>query len=282
MSISMQGSRGSSTTHNQQTPEVLIATVPEIALTSISVTKASLSNQRVTEYSSAQPRAPETVPGPNHVMGIPILQLMPAFPKNPCTKLQRQGFLPSSSQSQHSVCWQNHSIPIELEGNNRGPLGPPYSLRRVPYSSHSNPCVDDSPLQPSLFREGTDLVEGGAGSTPDKASSSESTNLSEGLLLQHVHGAQDGWWSETSHQPKSPEQPRESRAFQNGGLTYSQSPSAERGLDDQDRLEGHILYDTHGSAVPPAPPIQTECRVIPVQVPPIWAVHSPQSLHEDS
>ena len=81
--------QGSSTTHNQQTPEVLIATVPEITLTSI-----SLSNQRVTEYSSAQPRAPETVPGPNHIMGIPIFQLMPAFPKNPSTELETQGFSP--------------------------------------------------------------------------------------------------------------------------------------------------------------------------------------------
>jgi len=36
-------------------------------------------------------------------MGIPILHLMPAFPKNPCTELQRQGFSPLAALTPNTV-----------------------------------------------------------------------------------------------------------------------------------------------------------------------------------
>ena len=47
-------------------------------------------------------------------------------------------------------------------------------------------------------------------------------SLNRGILLQHVHCAQERWRSETCHQSETPERICEIRAFQNRGATHSQ------------------------------------------------------------
>ena len=90
--------------HSHQTPEVLTTKkqisamkVPEIAPTNILVTETSLTHQKVTESSPMLYKVPElvpTIPVTDHVLGMPILHLMPTLPKHPCTELLEQGISP--------------------------------------------------------------------------------------------------------------------------------------------------------------------------------------------
>ena len=82
--------------------------------------------------------------------------------KAPMLRVAETGDLSNgSSHSKHSVCRQNHSIPLELESNDQGPLGPSNSVGGLPYTSHSIPPPANPSIQPPFFRKGTDLAERG-------------------------------------------------------------------------------------------------------------------------
>ena len=72
----------------------------------------------------------------------------------------------------------------------------------------------------------------------------------QGLLLQYVHGPQEGRRSETGYQPETPEQICEIRAFQNGGTAHCQGPHSGARLNGKNRSEECFLHGPYSSTAP--------------------------------
>ena len=103
----------------------------------------------------------------------------------------------------------------------------------IPLMSVPNQC---SPPQPSPVLRGHYIIGGGDTVSPAETGHLSDLNSSRGILLKHVHSAQERWGSETCHQPKVLEQTCEIRAFQDGGPAHSQSSIKERRLELKDAL----------------------------------------------
>ena len=78
------------------------------------------------------------------------------------------------------------TLPIELQSNDQGPLGPSHCVGGISYTSHSNPQQIIPPYNPHFSDREQALLKEELKILFDKASNSESISLSEGVLLQHV------------------------------------------------------------------------------------------------
>ena len=186
------------------------------------------------------------------------------------------------SQVSQIVCWQTQSIHSELESADQGPVGVGLadSDRGLSHPLLISSQTRGHTSQPSLFIREPDLAAGGDTNLAGETSHRNSPSPDNGLLLQHVYGAQERWWSETSYQPKKAKQPCEVRALQNGEPSHSEIPSSEGRLDEEGRPEGCLLYGTSSTTIPPSPPLQSECRVIPVSMSPLRAMHCSEGVHK--
>ena len=130
------------------------------------------------------------------------------------------------SQVSQIVCWQTQSIHSELESADQGPVGLTDSDRGLSHPPLISSQTRDHTSQPSLFIREPDLAAGGDTNLAGETSHRSSPTPDNGLLLQHVYGTQERWWSETSYQPKKAQQPCEVRALQNGEPSHSEIPSS--------------------------------------------------------
>ena len=72
----------------------------------------------------------------------------------------------------------------------------------------------------------------------------------------------------------------EVRALQDGEPSHSEVSHTEGRLDDEGTPERFLLYGTNSSPVSTFPPLQSECRVIPIPMSALRPMHSPKSIHE--
>ena len=177
---------------------------------------------------------------------------------------------------QSDLCWQDQPIQVKLGGSNSGALGHPDSNRGLshPPSFHSLPTF--SSLQPPSVHRGHCNIGGGDKVPPSEAGHQSNPNSNRGVLLQHVHSAQEGWGSETRHQPETPKQICEIRAFQNGGATHSQSSSEEKRLDGQSRPERCLFHGPNSPTILPFTPLQDGEKDVSIQLSSLWSLHSPR------
>ena len=101
---------------------------------------------------------------------------------------------------------------------------------------------------------------------PAEAGNLPNPNFHNGILFQHVHSSQEGWWSETSYKPKTFEQICEIRAFQDGGLTHGQRLPTEERLDGKGGPERNLFYGPNSPSISPSPPLQDGEEIVPVQL----------------
>ena len=128
---------------------------------------------------------------------------------------------------QPGFCREDQLIPIKLESPDQRQLGSRDSDRGVPHSPSIPACPASTSPQPPLTSQGSVSLGGGGQVTLAETSDSTSPHSPSGILLQHVHGAQERQRSETCYQSQIFESLCEIRAFQDGGPPHSQSPPSE-------------------------------------------------------
>ena len=173
---------------------------------------------------------------------------------------------------QSDICRQNQPIQAELEGPNSGDLTVTEGYQ-IPLIS--TPNQHSPPFSPHLSPENTAIMEAEAGYFPN-------SNCHRGILFEHVHCPKERWGSETCHQSKAVEQVCEVRALQDGGPSHSQSPPEETRLDGKSGPERCIFHGSSSPSISAVPPLQVGEEDIPVQLSPLWLVHSSESIHEDT
>ena len=73
------------------------------------------------------------------------------------------------------------------------------------------------------------------------------TGEPKGVLLSDIPGAQKRWQAETCDKSQKTQSISEDRALQNGRHPHFKRPTKSRRLHGQDRPEGCLFHDTHGS-----------------------------------
>ena len=108
-----------------------------------------------------------------------------------------------------------------------------------------------------------------------EAGSTRSPSHNKGVLFKHVHGAKEGWGSEICYQSEISKQICES-AFQDKRPTHSQGSPTEEQLDCQSRPQRCLLHDSSFTSTSPPFPLQPRNEDNPIQLPPLWTMHSPR------
>ena len=116
------------------------------------------------------------------------------------------------------ICRQNQPIQSELEGPNSGDMGDSDSDGRLPHLPHVCPQPMLPSPQPSPVLRGYYNIGRGDTVSPAETGHLSNPNSSRGILLEHVHSAQERWGSGTCHQPKAFKQTCESEHFKMEGL----------------------------------------------------------------
>ena len=171
-----------------------------------------------------QAACPVTVAEPTQytILDLPILSIRESTMDS--TVSERHIANGRDNLSDHSdLCWQNQPIQVELEGPNSGTMGHSNSTRGLSHSSLvcSPPTI--STLQPSLVHRGCSNTGGGDTVPPAEAGHMSNFSPNRGVLFKYVHNTKERWGSETCHQLEALKQICEIRAFQDGGVTYSES-----------------------------------------------------------
>ena len=98
------------------------------------------------------------------------------------------------------------------------------------------------------------------------------SNSHSRILFQHVHSTQEGQGQRPVIKLKHFNRYVKSENFKLEGL-----PPVEERLDGKEGPQRCLLYGPNNSSVPPSPPLQDAEQIFPVQLSPIWAVHSPMA-----
>ena len=249
----------------------------------------SPTNQQVSEttplHSQKTPMCSVAEPTHYSVLGLPIVHLSLILENPPWTQLTQRGIIPMAE----TICQSSQTFAgrISLFSLNWKALTQETWVNQtvmegyhIPLMSLPNQC--SPPPKPSPVLRGHYIIGGGDTVSPAETGHLSDLNSSRGILLEHVHSAQERWGSETCHQPKALEQTCEIRAFQDGGPAHSQSSIKERRLDGKGGPERCILHGPNSLPIPTSSPLQDGEEDIPVQLSPFRLVHSPESIHEDT
>ena len=145
----------------------------------------------------------------------------------------------------------------------------------------SKPYQRVIPHTPQYSVEQNQLIEAEVKELLGKEAIIEVHNPRGGFLFQPVPGPKEGWRSETSDKPKSPEQLCSDSALQNGGNPYIEGLSQSKGLVSQGGSEGCVFCNPNPPVSPPVPEVQVPGEMLSVPMPPIWPVISSLSLYQD-
>ena len=187
----------------------------------------------------------------------------------------------NTSSTQSSVGWQNSTLSRQLDKDHGQQVGPGCS-GRVQVGAHESslPVTPSSNSGPA----GPGVVDRSGSTEPDQQRSGvrgSPFSSERRLLLNTILSAQEGRPTQTSSQLKTTQQIYEGGALQDGGYAHSARPSSRGRLDDSARLEGCLLCYSGQTTAPEVSPIQVEKSQLPVQITPIWPVHSSSSVYKD-
>ena len=216
------------------------------------------------------------------ILSLPILYLALTQLNPSWTQLIKMGIAHCSrALLKPGLCREDQLIPIELESPDQRQLGSRDSDRGVSHSPSIPACPASTYPQPPLTSQGSVSLRGGGQVTLAETSDSTSPHSPSGILLQHVHGAQERRRSETCYQSQIFESLCEIRAFQVGGPPHSQSPPSEERLDGQDRPQRCLFHGTNSPPISQSPSLQSGVRDLPIQVPSFRVVHCSQSVYQN-
>ena len=81
---------------------------------------------------------------------------------------------------------------------------------------------------------------------------------------------------EASHRPKQAQHFSTRRKVQNGNSRVHQDLPDSRGVGIVDRSIGHLPTHPHPSKLKEIPKVLLQVTGVPIHLPPIWTIHSPQ------
>ena len=81
---------------------------------------------------------------------------------------------------------------------------------------------------------------------------------------------------EASHRPKQAQHFSTRRKVQNGNSRVHQDLPDSRGVGIVDRSIGHLPTHPHPSNLKEIPKVLLQVTGVPIHLPPIWTIHSPQ------
>ena len=225
------------------------------------------------------------IPIPTTCVKYPCTRVLstPSLPINNCKTITGNGgeghssFLSTQTASTRRAHSAFHS---QLGSGNTRCMGVE-CCKRV----QSRPGINTLPMPPS---KGTDIWEGRIGDTGcrnrqdgTKGCYLHSRQSQPRVLLPTVCSTQKGWGPQANHQPKETKSIREVTALQDGKHKYATGHPQTRGLHDQSRSKGCLLYGASASKPPALHQIHVEGQSLPVHVPSLRVVVGPLDLYQD-
>ena len=120
------------------------------------------------------------------------------------------------------------------------------------------------------------------GIPPGERSSASSGEVDRGFLFKNLCSTKERRKVQTSHQPQALESLHGIPALQDGRYSGGKGIIEGRRLDDPHRPQRCIFRSPHSPEASQVSEVYMEGQGLRVQMPPLWALHSPKSLHKAS